>query len=790
MTSNLKIAFRHLWNNKLFSVINILGLALGLASCFIIVLHVKYESGFDRFHVNKDRIIRVVHENYSYTPIVMGNVMPDYFPEIDKVVRVGKFDWTRFYVLKDNEFTEEKNLVFTDSSFFDVFSFGLLSGDRNRVLRAPDRILLSESMARKYFGNSDPGGREISFRIMNETRHFTIEGVFADFPEQSHFHANFIISIEFFRNLTGGQMFDHWGSNSVHTYLLMKREGMMESMAGRMQGFIDKYVPRDFSRDLHYDLQPLTRIHLYSVNITADIEPQGSITRVRIFTSIAILVLVIALVNFVMLSLALSYQRIKEFGVRKIVGARQQELVSLVTFEFLIVFLLAAQIALMLVELTGPVLERRMAFNIQEGLVANAGILLLFLAVAFVLGYLASIYVTINVSRIRPMEALKNVVAARRRWMPSRGALVVFQFSIMMVLMVSLVTMQKQLWLLRNKDLGFEKEKLLTFNIPYNSGNKYQILKAELKNNPGVESVSGAVYVPPGTQRWTTNLTNPETNEKFEVEEIDGDYDLVETLKIKILQGRAFSREFRSDTVAILINESAVKKFGLKDPVGSVLIRDESDSIRSRKQIIGVFRDFHIRSMYEEIHPMVLFLVPEAVQQMTLRIAAGDTRSAVQQIEKKWSEIFPDDPIQYYFVDEALRLNYIKEDQSFTLITVFALLSLFIALLGLFGLSAFAVERRTKETGIRKVNGAGVSAIFYALSKQFAMWILIAFIVAVPASWFAIHRWLQHFAYRTGIAWWVFLVVLLVSFVVAGITIGWQTYRAATGNPVDALRYE
>jgi len=590
--------------------------------------------------------------------------------------------------------------------------------------------------------------------------------------------------------LTGGQMFDHWGSNSVHTYLLMKREGMMESMAGRMQGFIDKYVPRDFSRDLHYDLQPLTRIHLYSVNITADIEPQGSITRVRIFTSIAILVLVIALVNFVMLSLALSYQRIKEFGVRKIVGARQQELVSLVTFEFLIVFLLAAQIALMLVELTGPVLERRMAFNIQEGLVANAGILLLFLAVAFVLGYLASIYVTINASRIRPMEALKNVVAARRRWMPSRGALVVFQFSIMMVLMVSLVTMQKQLWLLRNKDLGFEKEKLLTFNIPYNSGNKYQILKAELKNNPGVESVSGAVYVPPGTQRWTTNLTNPETNEKFEVEEIDGDYDLVETLKIKILQGRAFSREFRSDTVAILINESAVKKFGLKDPVGSVLIRDESDSIRSRKQIIGVFRDFHIRSMYEEIHPMVLFLVPEAVQQMTLRIAAGDTRSAVQQIEKKWSEIFPDDPIQYYFVDEALRLNYIKEDQSFTLITVFALLSLFIALLGLFGLSAFAVERRTKETGIRKVNGAGVSAIFYALSKQFAMWILIAFIVAVPASWFAIHRWLQHFAYRTGIAWWVFLVVLLVSFVVAGITIGWQTYRAATGNPVDALRYE
>ena len=585
-------------------------------------------------------------------------------------------------------------------------------------------------------------------------------------------------------------MYDHWGSNSVHTYLLMKQPGMMQEIQRRMPGFIDKYVPKDFAKDLEYKLQPLTRIHLHSRETTTDIESQGSITRVIIFTSIAILVLVIAVANFVLLSLALSYQRIKEFGIRKIVGARQRELVSLVSAEFLIVFVLAVQISLMLVELAIPWFESRLNFLVYRGVFANAGILGLFLIVVFVLGYLASLYITLHVSHIRPIDALKSSLHLKNKGIPTRGVLVVFQFSIMTGLLVCLMIMQKQLWLLRNKDLGFRKEQLLTLDLPYNSGNKYTLLRNEIQNIPGVQKVSGAVYIPPGKQWWITNLKNPDTGEEYEVEEINSDYDLVETLGIELMEGRSFSRDYGSDSIAILINETARRKMGIREPLGSVLIRSESDPVRSRKMIIGVFRDFHIRSMYEDIKPMAIFLAPDLVQQMAVRMASGNTRLTLKEIMKKWNVVFPDDPIQYSFVDEALQMNYHRDDQAHALISLFALLSLMISLMGLFGLSAFAVERRTKETGIRKVNGAQPVDIFYVLSRQFGIWILISSALAFPASWYAMHRWLQHFAYRTGISWWIFPMALIIAIAVAGITIAWQTYRAATQNPVEALRYE
>lgn len=789
MFENLKIAFRHLWKNKLFSFINILGLSLGLSSCFIILLHVKFEAGFDDFHIKRDRIIRVLHDNSPYTPMVMATVMPEYFPEIEKIVRIGKFDWTRFYVMKDKEYFEENNLLFADSAFFELFSFPILVGNSASVLRSPDRIMISESIARKYFGKDNPAGKVLTLRLMNATYSFTIEGVFRDFPGQTHFHANMITSMNFFEK-EGGLMNNYWGANSVHTYILMKQPGLMDEIAGRIPGFIDKYVPNDFKKGLHYTLQPLMRIHLHSEDISHDIEPQGSITRVLIFASIAILVLVVAVVNFVLLSLALSYQRVKEFGIRKIVGARKRELVSLVSAEFLIVFILAVQIALMVVELFIPVLETRLNFRVYEGVFSNAGLLIVFLLVIFLLGYMASLYITFNVSRIRPIDALKSSIPLKRSWIPSRSALIVFQFSIMTALLVCLMIMHKQLWLIRNIDLGFRKEQMMTIDIPYNSGNKYQLLRDEMKSISGVKDISGATYVPPSKQWWITFMKNPETGESFQLEEIHSDYNFVETLGIELISGRTFSREFGSDTLAMLINESGLKLTGLKNPLESYLFLGEKDTVVSRRAIIGVFRDFHIRSLYEKKQPMAIFLSPRMVQQMSVRLNAGDTQETVRQIRKSWSKVFPEDPIQYYFVDEALHLNYLKEDQAHAVIGIFAFLSLVIAMLGLFGLSSYALERRTKETGIRRVNGAGIKDIFFVLSRQFAIWILIAFIIAVPASWYAMHRWLQHFAYRTEPSWWVFLLALFVSLFVAGITISWQTFKASTRNPVESLRYE
>ena len=701
-----RVAFRHLWKNKLFSIINIVGLSLGLACCFIILLHVRFETGFDRFHKNRDRIFRVLNNQFAYTPGIMATEMPGYFPEIEKIVRIGKFDWTKFYVVKDNQFIGDKDLMFSDPGFFDVFTFPVINGNPDKVLRSPDRIMLSESTALRYFGNVDVVGKAISLRVMNTSYIFTVEGVFRDFPRQTHFHANYLVSIEFFRKIQGNDMFNSWGANFLLTYILVKDPGMVNAMEGRMQGFIDKYVPKEEARNRKYGFQPLLHIHLNYEKVEADIENQGSITRVTIFTSIAILVLIIAVVNFLLLSLALSYQRIREFGIRTIAGARRRDLVSLVSAEFLIVFVLAVQIALMFVELSIPLLESRMNFRVYHGVFSNAPLLILFMVLVFLIGYLASVYIALSVSRLKPVEALKNFSQKPKGGLPTRGILVIFQFCIMTSLLVCLMVMHKQQWLLRNKDLGYRKDLLITLNVPFNGQNKYLILKDETKKIPGVVNVSGANYIPPGEQWWTTFMTDPATGKKLQMEQVLSDYDLVETLGIKMLEGRTFSREYGGDTLAVLINQTGLKMMGSKNPLESFLYMGDSNNIRTRRAIIGVFEDFHIRSLYEKVQPMLIFLVPGSVQQMTIRLSPENTNSTLRDIEKLWSTVFPEDPIQYVFVDEALRLNYLQEDQAQSMITVFAFISLVIALLGLFGLSAFALERRTKETGIRKVNGA------------------------------------------------------------------------------------
>jgi putative ABC transport system permease protein len=759
---------------------------------------VKFELSYDQFHSKKDRIIRVMHNNFSYTPLIMSSFLPEYFPEIESVVRLGKYDWFKFYVVKEQAFTEEKDFVYADSAFFDIFSFQLIAGDPTKVLQSPDKILIAETIARKYFSNDNPVGREITLRLMNKTYHFSIEGVFKDFPEQSHFHANFLVSLKFYAKEDGAGMLTQWGANSVQTYILLKEAGMMERMTPRIQGFIDKYVPKDNSKDLHYSFQQLTRIHLFS-DSKYDIEPQGSITRVIIFVSIAILVLIIAITNFVLLSLALSYQRIKEFGLRRIIGAKTQELVSLVSAEFFLVFVFAMMLAMMLVELAIPTAKNNMNLTIDHGISANTGLLILFVAFIVFLGYLACIYITIQAARFKPVDALKSRLAINRNRIPTRGALVVVQFIIMIGLLSCLLIVKKQLNLIWNKDLGFRKEQLLSVDIPDNyleknvipgGLNKYERFKTQLKKIPEVLNVSRAAYLPPSNQWWVSNFKNPLTNETFDFEEINADYDLIETMGIELIQGRSFSREFGMDSMSVLLNESALKMLGLKNPLESNLNRGATISARSQMRIIGIFKDFHIRALYDKVQPMAVLLNPAISNQMVIRLSPLANKLTYQKIENIWKSVYPDDPIQFTFVDEALHLSYLREDQSNSLITVFAFLSLVIALMGLFGLSAFTAEKRTKEIGIRKVNGASLTNIFIVLSKQFGIWIGIAFIIATPLSWYAMHSWLQHFAYKTELSWWVFGLSGLISIVVAVLTVSWQTYNAATRNPVEALRYE
>jgi putative ABC transport system permease protein len=500
------------------------------------------------------------------------------------------------------------------------------------------------------------------------------------------------------------------------------------------------------------------------------------------------------------LSLALSFQRIKEFGIRKVAGASHKDLISLIRTEFLIVFILSIQISLMMVELVIPWFKSHLGLMVYKGIFSNAGLLTAFLALVFILGFFSSVYITFNVSRIAPIDSLKNKLSTRGGLLPAHKLLFIFQFTIMTGLLICLIVMQKQLWLTRNTDLGYRKEELLSVKVPQNinifsdhntESDKWKVFSEELKKIQGIKNVSGANYIPPTNQWWLSYYTLPGKEEKFDLEQIQGDYNLVETLDIKMLAGRTFSPEYGNDSLSILVNEAAIKKMGFSsaaEAVDSYVLTESEKPVKF--QIIGVFGDFHIRSLYDEIKPMSIFYNTHIIQQLAVRLKAGDNRKTINEMKKLWLSIYPDDPIEISYVDKELHLSYLKDDQAHSLILLFSFMSLVIALMGLFGLSTNSVEKRTKETGIRKVNGAMPRNILFILSKEFVTWILIAFCIAAPASWYAMHRWLLHFAYKTEISWWVYMVALMISVSIAFITILWQTYKAARMNPVESLRYE
>jgi len=790
MFRDFKISLRHLWKNRLYAIINTIGLSLALTCCSIIILHVRFELSYDRLHVNRDRIARVLTNNFPFTPFIMASALHNHFPEIEKISQVARFDEGRFFVKEGDKLVADRNLVYADSCFFDIFSFPVLSGNADHILQSPDRIMISSRFALKYFNNENPTGQVVSLRIDNKSYDFTVEGVFQDFPENSHLHANILLSMEFFAQQRNPMSLTNWGNSSVITYILMRQPGITNEINDRMPGLISKYVPSDLATGLKYRLQPLRDIHLYSKDLDMDAEPQGSINRVIIFASIAILVLVIAMVNFIVLSMALSFERVREFGIRKVIGAHRKELISLVTAEFIIIFILSFQISLMAIELFAPVFERNMNLKISHRFVTNFITIAGFLIFVVLLGYCASVFIAGRVSKFRPIDAIKNTVPVNRLKLPSRGVLVVFQFTVMICLLSCLIGMLMQMKLLHGKELGFRPKQLVAINVPGNSHDRYLQLKEELTKLHFVSNVSGAAYVPPNNEFWLFDLSNPLNGEAFQFEEINADFDFVETMGIEMVQGRSFKKEFATDSAAILINETALRTLGINDPAETWLKGPDYYPSRSKMNIIGVFRDYHARALYEKIHPMVIFLSPSMAYQMIIRLSSGSPDNCMDIIHDRWKSMFPEDPMQFNFVDEGLRMKYLQEHELFTTISVFTMLSVVISLLGLFGLTVFVIKRRTREIGLRKVYGSSNSGIIYLLSKQFSMWIVAAMVIAIPLAWSIMPRWLQHFAYKTTLSWWIFAISAFISLAIAMLTVSRQTFAASSRNPVESLHYE
>ncbi|MBI2506012.1 MAG: ABC transporter permease [Candidatus Latescibacteria bacterium] len=784
----LTIAWRNLVRHKLYSLINVLGLATGMAACLLIVLFVQDELRYDQFHEQAPHIYRVLQGGSARTSYPVGEVVRDQTPEVEEMVRIST-KWQRLVSYGEKRF-EEVNFLYADPSFFSVFSFPLVKGDAKTALVRPFSIVITREMAQKYCGDEDPVGKVL--RIDHE-RDYTITGVLEPLPRQSHFTFDFLATFVGSEAVFYEDMLEHWGVSNFYTYLRLREGSNLSGLEKKMTALIAPLI-----RAKHPELtpsilllQPLKDIHLHSAHLWGDIEPQGNITYVYVFSAIAVFILLIACINFTNLATARAVERMREVGVRKVAGARRQQLMGQFIGESILLALTALLVALALIEVGLP------AFNVLLGkrlsLAGEAGWGTLSGLVAMVLGVglAAGSYPAIYLSALQPVEVLKGKARTGKDGVLFRRVLVVVQFSISITLIVGVGIIYSQMEYMRNKDLGFDKEHLAVVEIPGNKDNRqsFEVIKAQVLQYPGIMSVSASSDVPPDSYFRSAPVFPNETPERTRwARIISANYGLLETLSLGLVAGRSFSPDFRTDEKETLIlSESAVAALGWASPEEALGQRCEIDGTRT---VVGVVRDFHFESLHARIEPVVFELDPGSAWLLVVRIRGGQIPETLDFLKEKWGALFPEWPFEYRFVDQSFDQEYRAEARTERIAVIAALLTLSIACLGVFGLTAFTASRRTKEIGIRKVLGASVTSIVVLMSREFTWLVLIANLVAWPLAYLVMGRWLQNFAYQIELGPEVFVLGGVLALAIAWLTVSYQAIRAARANPVEALRYE
>jgi putative ABC transport system permease protein len=715
-------------------------------------------------------------------------------PQVLDYCRTLQINDYPFYVFQEDNPVAEKGLMFADSNFFKIFSFKLLRGNKNQVLRNPDGILLSVSMAKKYLGSTDIIGKTIDIKQLDKGV-YTIEGVFEDFPLNSSIQASMIGSTLNTERLWGAESINNWTSNAFKTYLLLNKNESAESLNPEINKIYQKNNNEEWAKETKLRLQPLTEIHLYSSGIDNS-ELNGNISKVKIFSTIAILILLIALINFVTLSTAQSFSRLKEFGVKKVFGADLMNLIKNISYEFLFIYLVSILLALLLVGILKPVFSNSFFFRMPQDLNSSIGFITLFVILTLLTGFFASGYVTWIISKPNPIDVLKNKLVSGKNKNISRGILVTVQFLILTALIICSMVIIKQNKLLLNKDLGFDKQSLLLVSLPVDifkqdkTGNNYKILVAGLNGIPSIISMSGAAYLPPEQQQWRDNFKLP-NGEVESLETVYSDYNLIETMGIKLLSGRMFSNNISLDSTSnIIINELAVKTLGLSDPLEETIIMNPSEKNKNLRTIIGVVKDFHMRSLYEDVEPMVILYSLNDIRKVVLRIAPYSVDKTLKEIKAVFTRLFPEEPFEYTFVEDGLKAKYISETRLQYVVIFFSILAICISILGLLGLALYTTLKRTHEIGLRKVNGSSTIQIIFMLNNGFLKWIVIAFVIACPIAYYAMNKWLQGFAFKTEMSWWVFIAAGAIAFITALFTVSSLSWKTATRNPAESMRYE
>lgn len=806
----VRIAIRNLFKHRGFSLINIIGLTVGLTCCFLILLFVRDELSYDKYNQNSDRIYRVIlHGRISNSTFNMavscspvGPTLKNELPEVKNFARLfnAGIPVIRY---RDKVFSEDR-FYWADSTFFDVFTLPFIKGNPKTALVKPNSVVITESTAKKYFGNDNAIGKILN---SDNRRDYIVTGVIKDVPRNSHFHFDFLGSLSSYNNIMQDQ---RWLSNNLYSYVLLDKGVTYDMIKDKMENVVLKYVAPQVKQALgvsfeqlkksgaiyHYTLQPLEDIHLYS-HLDNELEPNSDIQYVYIFALIALGILLIACINFMNLATARSAMRAKEVGIRKTLGSKKSQLVWQFIFESVLMSTIAVIFAAFLAELFLPFFNEITGKNITFGLNEGLTLIPLFIVFALIVGILAGSYPAFFLSAFDPVTVLKGNTLKGGKNSYLRSTLVISQFAVSIILIIGTFVVKEQLDYIQNKKLGFNKDQIVLVKKTDDIGRQIESFKRELLSNPDITSVSNSNTYPGGPNfGGNAFVAGGESGDKSQLVMMMGaDYGFTDTYQIQMKEGRYYSTEHPSDTLnAIVVNEETVKIFGIKDPIGKTIIAVGNTPETSRKfTIIGVTKDFNFESLHSKIRPLAirLFVPGRGFGRYTaVRVAAGNIKNTLNYIEEKWHKLAGAQAFEYNFFDQEFAKLYKSEERTGKLFTSFSILAIIIATMGLFGLVAFITERRTKEIGIRKVMGASIGEIVFLLSKEFSKWVLFANILAWPLAFYLMNNWLKDFAYRVNIAIWIFPVAGFLVLLVSLLTVSSLTIRAARANPANSLKYE
>ncbi len=784
----IKTAFRHILKHPGYSILNILGLTLGISSALFLIIYVSDEVSYDRYHEKADRIYRVSSKitepddqfTWNVAQIPFGPQVVQDYPEVQSFVRFIPMGRS-LYKYEDKEFNEE-NFFYVDSTLFDIFTYKVLKGEVKTAILQPKKIILTEKTATKYFGASDPIGKTLT----SGTNVYEVTGVIEDVPTNSHFRFDAIAS----RNNLPKQL-GSWGNFGIFTYLLFPEDFDVKAFELKMQGMYDAYMKTIFEAmkiKIEYILEPITKIHLYSTN-AGEPEPTGSITYVYIFALVALFLVLIAGMNYMNLATARSARRAREVGLRKVVGSRRGPLIAQFLSESTVFTIISLILSIIILIALLPKFNTLAGKSFDLHIIYSPAVLLTLIGVILVVGLLGGSYPAFFLSRFSPVTVLKGEITQGSAGSLFRKILVVFQFAISVIMIICTLVVFRQLNFLKTKDQGFDQKDVINLTLNGQMVRKYPVLKQVLTDFPEIKYVTSTnSAVGEGSGKVIFNVETDQGMTQKGVNFVVVDHDFVDALGIKMAEGRDFQEDMPSDTLTgAVVNETFAKRMNWSDPIGKKVELGDANTLRAR--VIGVMKDYHQTGMYNEIESL-LMVYRARNNQVYIKLSGNNNEATLSFIESKWKEIFPDQPFTYTYLSERFNRQFEADEKRGLIFTIFTILAILIACLGLFGLASYMVEQRTKEIGIRKVFGANESIILRLIAKDFLILVTAGIVIAIPVAWYLMSDWLQNYVYRTNIGVPLIILASLLTIAITFITISYKAYQAAVMNPATSLKTE